>query len=242
MSSHILLSAAVALGLSATAPVTDPTGNPPADPPKPEVDLVICLDTSGSMRGLINAARQSIWAIVNDLALSKPEPKLRIALLTFGNQGHQEENGWVNVDSPLTDDLDTVSQKLFALTTNGGEEYVGRVLQTSLDTLHWSTQKDALKIIVVAGNESADQDKECDFRDVCRRAIAEDIIVNSIYCGNPADKLAPVWRDVAMLADGQFAAIDKDHGDVVISTPFDTRLAELSAFVNAASTRSGFHD
>ncbi|MHC4652135.1 MAG: hypothetical protein ACYTES_14940 [Planctomycetota bacterium] len=41
------------------------------------VDLAICLDTSGSMSGLINAARQKLWAIVNELALAEPTPKLR---------------------------------------------------------------------------------------------------------------------------------------------------------------------
>ena len=30
------------------------------------VDLVICLDTSGSMSGLIESAKQKLWAVVND--------------------------------------------------------------------------------------------------------------------------------------------------------------------------------
>ena len=34
------------------------------------IDLAICLDTSGSMSGLIEAAKQKLWAIVNDLALT----------------------------------------------------------------------------------------------------------------------------------------------------------------------------
>ena len=59
------------------------------------VDLAICLDTSGSMQGLIDSARQGIWAIVNDLALAQPTPKLRVALLTYGNNGHSPESGWV---------------------------------------------------------------------------------------------------------------------------------------------------
>ncbi len=228
ISQPTILIAAV-LGLCATAP--QPAANPaPAE--ERHVDLAICLDTSGSMKGLIDAARQNIWAIVNDLALAKPTPKLRIALLTFGNTGHKEEDGWVAVQTPLTDDLDLVSQKLFALTTNGGDEYVGRVLQASLDKLEWTTQKDALKLIVVAGNEGADQDKEVDFRAMCKRSISQGIMVNSIYCGNAADQLAPVWREVATRADGQFAAIDKDNGTVVIETPFDAQLQALSADIN----------
>lgn len=198
--------------------------------PRP-VDLAICLDTSGSMSGLIESAKQKLWAIVNDLALAQPAPRLRVALLTYGNDGHAAENGWVHLDSPFTDDLDVISQKLFAMTTNGGTEYVGRVLQHA-GQLAWSGSEESLRLIVVAGNESADQDTEVRFRDTCKALIARGIMVNSIYCGPPADQIAPGWREVALLADGQFACIDQENGTVVIATPFDAELAALSQAVN----------
>ncbi len=195
------------------------------------VELAICLDTSGSMSGLIQAAQQKLWAIVNDLALAEPTPKLRVALLTYGNDGHNPEDGWVTVQTPFTDDLDLVSQKLFALTTNGGTEYVGRVLQ-SAGQLDWMPSDSALKLILVAGNESADQDRDVPYGDMCRKLIGNGIMVNAIYCGPVADSLAPAWRQVAQLADGHFASIDQDNGTVVVETPFDGELAELSVAVN----------
>jgi hypothetical protein len=195
------------------------------------VDLAICLDTSGSMSGLINAAKQKLWAIVNELALAEPTPKLRVALLTFGNDGHDPENGWVRIDSGLTDDLDLISQKLFALTTNGGTEYVGRVLSYTRQ-LDWHPSNDALKLIVVAGNESADQDQDVPFRGVCKTLITQGIMINSIYCGPATDQIAPGWQEVARLADGQYASIDQDHGTIVLESPFDEQLAELSTAIN----------
>ncbi len=201
-------------------------------PVQPTVDLAICLDTSGSMSGLIESAKQKLWAIVNDLALAEPTPRLRIALLTYGNDGHQQENGWVRVDCGLTDDLDLISQQLFALSTNGGTEYVGRVMQSALTQLEWTPGEDTLKLIVVAGNESADQDQVVPFRQMCSDAINQSIMVNPIYCGSPTDNLAPAWREIATLADGHFASIDHNQGTVVVSTPHDDRLAELSATIN----------
>lgn len=200
--------------------------------PARHVDLAICLDTSGSMDGLLDAARQRIWSIVNDLALARPAPKLRVALLTYGNDGHPAESGWVTVDSPLTEDLDRISQQLFALTTNGGTEYVGRVLQSAATKLEWSPDPQALKLVVVAGNESAEQDPVVSFRDVCKQLVEKGVLVNSVYCGNPADEIAPAWREVAQRADGQFAAIDQQNGTVTIATPFDAELATLSAAIN----------
>jgi hypothetical protein len=196
------------------------------------VDLAICLDTSGSMQGLIESVKRKLWDITNELAKAKPTPRMRVALLTYGNDGHNAAEGWVRMDSGLTEDLDTICQQLFALSTNGGTEYVGRVIQASLDRLDWTPSNEALKLIFVAGNESADQDRQVSFRDACRRAIAKGIMVNAIYCGPASHGDAPVWREVAALADGQFASIDQNNGTVEVATPFDAELQRLSASLN----------
>lgn len=217
----------VAMGMIAGAVEADEA---PAE--KPLVELAICLDTSGSMDGLIDAAKQKLWAIVNELALAKPTPQLRVALLTFGNNSHSEEDGWVLVQTAFTEDLDLVSEKLFALRTNGGTELVGRVLHKAVTQLDWNASPTGLKLIVVAGNESADQDQQMPFRDVCRSAIGNGIMVNSIYCGNAADSIAPGWQEIAKLSDGKFASIDHNNGTVIVATPFDQELATLSASIN----------
>jgi len=212
-----------------SVPVVEET--PGAEPRA--IDLALCLDTSGSMGGLIDAAKQKLWAIVNDMALARPTPTLRVALFTFGHDTHSPEDGWVKMETGLTEDLDLVSQILFGLSTNGGTEYVGRVLDAATRRLAWSPSPAALKLVVVAGNESADQDPVVGLRAASRNAIERGIMVDSIYCGNPADELAPAWRELAQLADGHFASIDHDNGTVVIASPFDARLAELSGALNA---------
>jgi len=200
----------------------------------PVVEIAICLDTSGSMDGLINAARQKLWSIVNDLALADPTPKLRVALLTYGNDGQNPENGWVQVFTPFTEDLDKVSEMLFALTTNGGTELVARVIQTSIEELEWTDSADALKLIIVAGNESADQDTEVAFREACKAAISRGVMVNPIYCRYQGDgaEIEQGWREIARLADGQYASIDQNNTAVVIATPYDDTLINLSTRLN----------
>lgn len=230
-----LLSAGLLAALSPTLiAAPDAPRDEEAEPTKRVVELVICLDTSGSMDGLINAARQKLWSIVNDLALAEPTPTLRVALLTYGNDGHQSENGWVRVDTPFTEDLDKISQMLFALTTNGGTELVARVVQTATQELDWNPSTDSLKMIIVAGNESADQDQEVSFRDACKAAIAQGVMVNSIYCRYQGDgpDVENGWREVARLADGQYASINQDNAVVVIATPYDDALIDLSTELN----------
>ncbi|MFM1874232.1 MAG: hypothetical protein RL398_3654 [Planctomycetota bacterium] len=196
------------------------------------IDLALCLDVSGSMNGLIDAARQNLWAVVNELAMLKPAPRLRVALLTYGCTDYDKDKGWVKIDVAFTHDLDLVSERLFALTTNGGDEYVARVVRTASESLEWSREERALKLLFVAGNEAAGQDPEFAVADVCRGAIAKGIVVNSIYCGSVGDDLVGGWRYVATAAEGRFAAIDHNQS-VVITTPYDAKLQELSEALNA---------
>jgi len=195
------------------------------------IDLVICLDVSGSMNGLINAARQNLWSIINDMATLQPQPELRVALLTFGNPQYGSETGYVSIQTELTTDLDLVSQKLFGLTTNGGDEYVARVIKRSLDDLKWSADPQALKMIFVCGNEAATQDPQLDAMQMASAAIGKGVLVNAIYCNNQQGQVADGWRQVARMADGKFAAIEQNKM-VVIETPFDQQLSDLSAQLN----------
>ena len=106
---------------------------------------------------------------------------------------------------------------MFGLTTQGGTEYVARVTRDALAGLNWSTERDALKIIFVCGNEPADQDKEILLKNVAQTACLQGVIVNTIYCGNINDADARSWRQFATLAEGRFATIDQTrnrrHGD-----------------------------
>ncbi|MCA8959515.1 MAG: VWA domain-containing protein [Planctomycetes bacterium] len=202
------------------------------------IELAICLDTSGSMQGLIDAARDKLWAIVNDLATASPSPKLRLALLSYGNDGLSQENGWVKVEVPFTENIDLFSERLFLLTTDGGTELVGRVVDAATQ-LEWTAGDDVLKLIFVAGNESADQDPVIRYSDACARSILQGIQVNAIYCGPATDEIAPGWREVATLADGHFASIDHNKEAVTIATPMDAHMAELSVAYNGTTLPFG---
>jgi len=196
------------------------------------VDLALVLDTSGSMKSLLDAARAKLWETVNLLATAEPRPRLRVALLSYGHKGYDRDRGFVQIHTPLTEDLDFVSQQLFALTADGGVEYVGRALKTALDELEWNDSRDGLRVVIVAGNESAEQDPHTDNRSVSSDARREDIVVNTIFCGKPDDPVAFEWEAIALDADGHYSAINSRTSIRFVSTPFDKRLSELSQLMN----------
>jgi hypothetical protein len=200
---------------------------------KRHVDVVIALDVSGSMSGLIESAKQRLWDIVNELGRAQPQPELRLAILSFGRPSYGAETGYVRIDLPFTSDLDAVNETLFAFGTDGGDEYVARAVSTSVNELAWSSDPDALQIIFVAGNEAATQDPQISVQTATRGAIDAGIIVNTIYCGSDNDSDATGWRDVAALTNGLYASIDMNSAAVAnISTPMDGKLAELNQELN----------
>jgi von Willebrand factor type A domain len=206
----------------------------PADKPRP-VDLVLCLDTSNSMDGLIDSAKRKLWAIVNDLAKLEPAPNLRVALYSYGNDHYDRAKGWVRKDLDLTTDLDEVYKQLYALRTKGGTEYVGRVTRDALADLKWSDDKDALRILFVCGNEPATQDPEVQLESVASQAKAKGVVVNTIYCGPANHAEAVQWKEFARIAGGKYANIDQDRAksEAVIKTPYDDEIQKLGTQINS---------
>jgi hypothetical protein len=198
-----------------------------------DVDLVIALDVSGSMEGLIESAKQRLWDITNELARARPVPALRVAILSYGNPTYGEQGGYVRVDLPFTADLDAVNATLFAFRTDGGDEYVARAIQTSLDTLQWSLERDALKIVFVAGNESAEQDPRLTIQQATAAAARRGVVVNAIYCGADGNADARGWQRVATSTNGRYASIDQNAAAVAnVATPFDDELTALNGELN----------
>jgi hypothetical protein len=203
-----------------------------ADPAKPvsakNIDVVICLDVSNSMDGLIGSAKMRLWDIVNDLAKIKPTPNLRVGLYSYGHTSYDAKAGWVRKESDLTTDLDQISKQLFGLTTRGGTEYVARVCRDALRDQKWADDKDALRLIFVCGNEPASQDPTLALKDIGAMAGEKGVIINPIFAGPAQANDARDWKELAAYAGGHFASIDQDRGTVSIATPQDKELAELS--------------
>lgn len=226
-----LFSLALATGPLVAAPMLPPPVDPGARRP---IDLAICLDTSNSMDHLIDSARARLWDMVTELSRARPTPHLRVALLTYGSPDvSTAAAGWVVRQTDLTDNLDALYSRLMALRTHGGDEYVGWVLRDAVETLSWSNDPQALKVIFVAGNESADQcSSTVNFRHVAELAKARGIAINAIYCGSEARGRAEGWLEVAVAGGGSYSAIDVVQGTVQIQTPFDRELSELNRQLN----------
>ncbi len=199
------------------------------------VKIALLLDTSNSMDGLINQAKAQLWDIVNEFTYAKcgdrTSPKLQIALYEYGNDNLSSREGYIRQVLDFSSDLDKISEKLFSLSTNGGEEYCGTVIQQSLRQLNWGKNADDLKLIFIAGNEPFDQGR-LDYKDAASQAKEKDVVVNTIYCGNYAQGVSSFWKNGAALTGGDYMAIDHNQEIVHIITPYDDIIIQLNNKLN----------
>ena len=200
----------------------------------PSIKVALLLDTSNSMDGLIDQAKAQLWEIVNELSYAKcheQSPNLKIALYEYGNDNLNADEGYLRQVIAFSDDLDEISKSLFSLTTNGGNEYCGKVIKTALNQLDWGENKNDLKLIFIAGNEPYTQGN-VSYKDASKMAHQQDVTVNTIFCGEYQQGISGFWKDGADLTHGDYMAINHNKATVHIASPYDDKILELNEKLN----------
>ncbi|MBO6607861.1 MAG: VWA domain-containing protein [Psychroserpens sp.] len=209
--------------------------NPEAHEPSQRfIKVALLLDTSNSMDGLIDQAKAQLWDIVSELSFAKCEnkkPNLQIALYEYGNDNLNSAEGYIRQVLGFSSDLDEISKQLFSLTTNGGNEFCGQVIQTSLNQLKWGDHKNDLKLIFIAGNEPFTQGK-INYQDAAKQAHQNDVSVNTIFCGDYNQGISTYWKDGADRTHGNYMAIKHNDVTTYVATPYDDRILKLNQKLN----------
>lgn len=200
----------------------------------PTVQIGILLDTSNSMDGLINQAKDQLWKIVNEVAKANKDNKevtIQVGLFEYGKSSLPKYEGFLQMLVPLTDDLDKVSESLFALRTQGGDEYAGKVILESVNRFVWSDHKDDLKLLIIAGNETFKQG-DVPYDKAIKKAVDNGVIVNTIYCGPSFKGKKLHWEDAAIKGKGKYFNINQDDKRIYMPTPYDDEIIALGKKLN----------
>jgi Mg-chelatase subunit ChlD len=233
----LFLLASAAL-LSLTTPAGAATGKP--DKKKaPRVEVVFCLDTTGSMGGLIEGAKQKIWAISNQIASGKPTPRLKIGLVAFRDIG----DVYVTKVYDLSADLDAVYGHLRGFKAEGGGDFpesVNQALNESVTKIKWSSAKDTLRIIFLVGDAPPHMDYKNDVKYPvsCKLARQKGIIINTVQCGNHP-QTRKYWEDICKKGGGSYVQIAANGGVVTVATPYDKELAKMNAALSRTTLTYG---
>lgn len=198
------------------------------------IQIALLLDTSNSMDGLIDQAKTQLWDVVNKMSgahCNEQQALLEIALYEYGNSGLHSEEGFVRQVLSFSTDLDLISKELFSLRTNGGEEYCGTVIGTSLKQLEWKKGKNDLKMIFIAGNEGFNQGA-VPFSSSIAQAIEKDVVVNTIFCGDWNTGAQLQWKEGATLGKGEYMNLDHNQKSAYVATPYDDQILNYNRLLN----------
>ncbi len=210
--------------MAAAAPVVAESG----------IQVAILLDASNSMDGLIDQAKSRLWNIVNTLTTLKyngTTPQIQIALYMYGNDDLPASGNYIKQITPFTSDLDLISEKLFAIRTNGGSEYCGAVIDHAVKKLDWGNEKNSMKLIYIAGNEPFTQGK-ISYKEAISSALAKDIFINTIHCGSYDEGVQGSWKDGADKGKGKYFCINSNEKVIYVATPYDDKINDCNIRLN----------
>jgi Mg-chelatase subunit ChlD len=207
---------------------------------KPTVELVFVIDTTGSMGGLIEGAKQKVWSIVNEVMQSPSKPQVRMGLVAYRDHG----DAYVTQVTPITRDLDNVYNTLMAYNAQGGGDGPEDVRQALADGVHkvgWSPHSPSMAQILFLVGDAPPHDNYGDEPDTvvsASEAVKAGILVNTIQCGSvPGTDAA--WMRISRAGEGRYFAIAQDGGVVAIATPFDAELSRLGSKIGGTYTPFG---
>ena len=192
------------------------------------LEMVFAIDTTGSMGGLIEGAKQRIWGIVNEVMQSESRPNVRIGLVAYRDLGDR----YVTEVFPMTDNLDAVYTTLMDYRAEGGGDMPENVRRALADAVHkagWSQQSDRIaQVVFLVGDAPphTDYQDEPDAKATAVAARRKGMIVNAIQCGDISGT-KEVWQEIAQHGGGRYFAIPQDSGVVAIATPYDEKLSAL---------------
>ena len=193
------------------------------------IEVVFILDTTSSMSGLIQAAKEKIWSIATTMASAEQTPDIRMGLVAFRDRG----DNYVTKVLDLSQDLDSMYAKLMDFKAQGGgdgPESVNQALYDAMNRISWSKDENVYKVAFLIGDAPPHMDYNNDvkFPVTLELARQKGIIVNTIQSGQN-HTTAPVWQNIAQLGDGEYFQVENSGNAVAVSTPFDKKLSELAA-------------
>lgn len=214
--------------ISRAADTGIPASNDTSHSAQPKIQVVFALDATGSMSGLIDAAKEKIWSIAGSLAQADPSPVVEMGLLFYRDRG----DVFITKEVPLSKNLDDVYEKLIQINADGGgdqPESVNQALYESITRFDWDSSDKTYKTVFLVGDCPPHMDYRDDIKYTvsCVKAKQKDIVLNAILMGNNSEAKT-IWKAIANCNQGSFTEVNMRANDIEVNTPYDSVISVLS--------------
>ena len=215
---------------------------PIAQPPVkgPIIELVFCLDATGSMSGLITTAKEKIWSIVSELSQTQPAPRIKLGMVFYRDRG----DAYITKVIPMTLDIDSVYTELLAIQAGGGgdtPESVNQALHEAVSQMNWTRGNNVYKTVFLVGDCAPHMDYKNDvkYQVTCKLASEKGITLNTIKLGTQCTDAIPHFKAIAECSNGEYQQLGQHAEDLVIETPYDDSINYYSKQIDASKMYYG---
>ena len=200
-------------------------------PQSHRIEVVFVLDTTSSMSGLIQAAKEKIWSIATTMGFGAAKSRYQawgwspfaiVAMLTSRR-----------TYSTCRNDLDSMYASLMDFRAQGGGDGPESVNQALYDAIHkvsWSNDSNVYRAVFLVGDAPPHMNYHNDVKYPVTLAAAANkgIVVNAIQSGQH-QYTRPAWQEIASLGHGEYFQVENSGNAVAVATPFDEKLSRLAA-------------
>ena len=206
----------------------------------PIIELVFCLDATGSMSGLISTAKEKIWSIVSELSQTQPAPTIKLGMVFYRDRG----DTYITKVIPMTLDIDSVYTELLAIQAGGGgdsPESVNQALHEAVSQMNWTRGKNVYKTVFLVGDCAPHMDYKNDvkYQVTCKLASEKGITLNTVKLGTQCTDAIPHFKAIAECSNGEYQQLGQHAEDIVIKTPYDDSINYYSKQIDASKMYYG---
>jgi Mg-chelatase subunit ChlD len=189
---------------------------------RPALDVVFCLDCTGSMSDEIDRLKTTISSVSRRLSQVAGNPRIRLGLVKYRDRGDE----YVVQTDPLTQDLPTFREALSRAYADGGGDYPEDVqagLAAAVGQEPWDRSSNAARLVFLIGDAPphlyAD---EPSYVETIRSAQEKGVKICTLAASGLDDAGEYVWRQLAEATLGRFIFISYGTPDGGRGTPHHT--------------------
>jgi len=198
--------------------IVDPPGQHHANPPVPLVkptpvvkgtgprmDVVFCVDTTGSMGDEIEVIREQLLKMVDEIKKGNPPPRVRFGVVAYKDRGDE----YVTKKYDFSDNIQDTQEVINSLKASGGgdyEENIYEALKVSVEGMKWDTSNKVKKIVFIIGDASPHRDysQDYDYKKEIAIASKKGIMINTVSCSGMQEDGNQFFQEVSGATNGTF--------------------------------------
>jgi hypothetical protein len=189
---------------------------------RPALDVVFCLDCTGSMDDEIDRLKRTIDLVARRLCSLPGSPRLRLGLVRYRDRG----DDFVVQTFDLTPDIERFRGLIAATEAAGGGDYPEDVqagLAAAVEQVTWDPGPDTARLVFLIGDAPPHlYPDEPSYPHTLQRAVEKGVKCFSLAASGLDDAGELVWRQIAQATCGRFIFISYGTPDGGRGTPHHT--------------------